>query len=445
MKYRFILISFLVLVLCSASASAASISGNTVQAANPQAAAGLVYVSGYTITPNVFYPGETGTVTVQVSNAANVSVALGQPAFIDPHVQVVNQGSFVSATTIGPGATSNFNLIIAVDGDTPDGTYLPLFTVTPTTFGATTVNSQIPLQVDSADVRASISLKPETFAINQTDTVNVSITNPRLGDISDVLIVANGNGNDVSPSESFVGQVPAGTSVQVPFAITPHQQADVTFNVSFRNGNNIHTEVVDLPLNIGVSPTASAPIINNIALVGTGNSFTMTGDVTNAGITDASGLVLYVGAPATPIQPYANYAVGALASDDFSSFTLTFTTNDLSAIPVLIQWKDANGNTLTTTQTLDLRALYSGTGTGSRSYGGSSAGSFSGAGSAAGGAGASQYGGGARGGGIGGIFGGGRGGGLSSFYPLIAGGLIIIVAIVLWIKRKWIIAKFRKQ
>ena len=84
----------------------------------------------------------------------------------------------------------------------------------------------------------------------------------------------------------------------------------------------------------------------------------MTGDVTNAGITDASGLVLYVGAPATPIQPYANYAVGALASDDFSSFTLSFTTNDLSAIPVTIQWKDANGNTLTTTQTLDLRSLY---------------------------------------------------------------------------------------
>ena len=447
MKYRFILISFLILVLCSAAASAASISGNTVQAANPQVAAGLVYVSGYTITPNVFYPGETGTVTIQVTNAANVSVALGQPAFIEPHVQVVDQGSFVSATTIGPGATTNFNLIIAVDGDTPDGTYLPLFTVSPTTFGATNVNSQVPLQVDSADVRASISLKPETFAINQTDTVNVSITNPRLGEISDVLIVAHGNGNDVSPSERFVGALPAGTAVQVPFAITPHQQADVTFNVSFRNGNNLHTTSADLPLNIGTSLRASVPVINNIALAGTGNSFTMTGDVTNAGITDASGLVLSVGAPATPIQPYANYAVGALASDDFSSFTLTFTTTDLSAVPVTIQWKDANGNTLTTTQTLDLRSLYSGTGTstGSRSYSSASAGSSGGSGSAASGAAGSQYGGGARGG-VGGIFGGGtRSGGLSAFYPLIAGGIIFAIAIILWMKRKWISAKFRKQ
>ena len=220
----------------------------------------------------------------------------------------------------------------------------------------------------------------------------------------------------------------------------------MTFNVSFRNGNNVHTTSADLPLNIGTSLRASVPIINNIALAGTGNSFTMTGDVTNAGITDASGLVLSVGAPATPIQPYANYAVGALASDDFSSFTLTFTTTDLSAVPVTIQWKDANGNTLTTTQTLDLRSMYSGTGTGSRSSGVSSAGSSSGSGSAAGGAAASQYGGGARGGiGGGGIFGGGRSSGLSAFYPLIVGGIIIVIAIILWMKRKWIIAKFRKQ
>ncbi|MGB7787269.1 hypothetical protein [Methanoregula sp.] len=448
MKSRFILMSFLVLLLCSASASAASISTNTVTAANPQAAAALVYVSGYDLTPAVFYPGETGTVTVHVTNAANTSVSLDEPALIDPHIQVVNQGSFTTATMVGPGTTTDFNFIITVGDDVSDGTYFPLFTAEPNAFGGSPVHSQIPLTVDSADVRASIALKPETFAINQTDTVNVSIVNPRLGDISDVLIVTSGNGNDVSPSESFVGPIPAGTSVQVPFAITPHQQSDVTFNVSFRNGNNVHTTSVDMPLNIGESKSASVPVLNDIAIIGTGNTYTLTGDVTNAGITDASGMVLSVGAPATPVEPYSSYAVGALASDDFSSFTLTFTADDLSAVPVIVQWKDAYGNTLTTTKTLDLRSLYYASGTGSRS-GGSSGGSSSGSGSAstAGGAASSQYSGGgaARGGGGLFSFGGGRGGGLSAFYPIIAGGIVLVVAIVLWMKRKWIIAKFRKQ
>jgi len=156
-------------------------------------------------------------------------------------------------------------------------------------------------------------------------------------------------------------------------------------------------------MNTGESKSASLPVLNDLALAGTGNNtYSLTGDVTNAGITDASGLVLSVGAPAHPVQPYASYAVGALASDDFSSFTLTFVSNDLSSIPIIVQWKDAYGNALTTTKILDLRPLpYSGTG--------------------------SQ-----------------TGGDLSASYPLIYGGIILIFAIVLWMKRRWIVAKFRR-
>jgi len=35
----------------------------------------------------------------------------------------------------------------------------------------------------------------------------------------------------------------------------------------------------------------------------------------------------------------------------------------------------------------------------------------------------------------------GRGNGISAFYPVIAGGIILVVAIVLWVKRKPIKAK----
>jgi len=438
MKSSFILMSFLVLLLCSAAASAAV---NTVAVTNPQDAAALVYVSGYDLNPVVFYPGETGTVTVHVTNAANTSVSVSQPDFIDPNVKLVNKGAFTTATSIGPGATADYNFIVTADG--ADGTYFPLFTVSTNAYGGSAIHSQIPLKVDSTDVRASISKRPDTFSLEKTDMVNVSVVNPRLGDISDVLIIASGTGSDMSPEEKYVGAIPAGGSAEVPFAVTPHQQSDVIFNVSFRNGDNKHITNVVLPLNIGVDKTAAIPIINNIAIVGSGNSYTMTGDVTNAGITDASGLTLGVDAPAHAVEPYSSYAVGALASNDFSSFTLTFTASDLSAVPVTIQWKDADGNTFTTTKTLDLRTLAGSGSTGSRSGGGSA--SSATGGSTTGGA-ASRAGAGGPGGG-GGLFsfGGSRGGGLSSFYPLIAGAIIIIIAIVLWMKRKWIKAKFRKQ
>ncbi len=85
----------------------------------------------------------------------------------------------------------------------------------------------------------------------------------------------------------------------------------------------------------------------------------LTGDVTNTGINDANGVVVSVGAPATPVEPYSNYAVGSLTSNDFSSFTLTFTSSDLSAIPVETVWKDDSGNTMSSVQTFDLRSLAS--------------------------------------------------------------------------------------
>jgi hypothetical protein len=439
MKSRFILMSFVVLLLCSGAASAAG----TITATNPQDAAALVYVSGYDLTPAVFYPGETGTVTVHVTNAANLSVILSTPDLMDPHINILSKTGENTPTNLGPGQTTDFTFQILEKAN--DGTYFPIFTVSPQVYG-NSIHSTLTLKVDSTDVRASIAKKPDTFSLEKTDTVNVSVVNPRLGDISDVLVIASGTGSDISPEEKYVGPIAAGGSVEVPFEITPHQQSDVIFNVTYRNGDNVHATSVDLPLNIGIDKTAAVPVINNVALVGSGNSYTMTGDVTNAGVTDATGMIVTVGSPANPIEPYSSYAVGSLTSNDFSSFTLTFATSDLSAVPVIVQWKDADGNSFRTTTSLDLRSLAAGTGTGSRSGSGGSFSSGAGTSSATGGASATSGGAGAaRGGGGLFSFGGGRGGGLSAFYPLIGGGIVIIIAIVLWIKRKWIVAKFRKQ
>jgi hypothetical protein len=43
------------------------------------------------------------------------------------------------------------------------------------------------------------------------------------------------------------------------------------------------------------------------------------------------------------------------------------------------------------------------------------------------------------------LFGGSSGNGISAFYPVIAGGIIIVVGIVVWTKRKWISAKLKKH
>jgi hypothetical protein len=337
MKTQVLIVSVLLLLLSISAVSAAQ----TVTATSPLDAAALVYVSGYECSPAVFYPDETGTVTVHVTNSANASVLVSQPNLIDPHLKIINQGDFATSTTIGPGATIDYNFLVNAEGN--DGTYFPLFTVSTNVYGAHAINSQIKLKIDSTDVRGSISARPDTFAISKKDTVNVSIVNARAGDITNVLIVPDGGGADITPDETFVGTLKAGSSVQVPFSITPERASDVTFHVSFNNGDNKHTTDVVLPLTLGENKKGAQIVVNNIASSGSGNVNTLKGDVTNNGLTDAQSVLVTVGSPATPVNPNPVYAIGNLEPDDFSSFEVTYTSPGQGAIPLLVEFKDSDG------------------------------------------------------------------------------------------------------
>lgn len=423
------------------TSSASSSSSLSTSSTNFVDSASLVYISGVDYNPQVFYPYEQGTITVHLVNSGTSSVGVSQPDLIGDKIHVVNQNSFQTLSYIGPGATMDVSFVVEVDAT--DGTYYPLFTIG--TKDGSSIHYPIKLVVDSTDLRGSIQDRPDNFALSKMDTVNLSVINPRDGPLTNVLITAEANGVTVSPAESFISTLDPSSSVIVPFAITPSQDPVLTFHITYDNGDNKHSQDVTLPVNLGQDKTGANPVVNNIALTSTGGAYQMTGDVSNAGITDAKSMVISVGAPVKPVEPYPNYAIGSLASDDFSSFTLTFTSNDLSAVPVQVQWKDAQGNTFASTTTLDLRATgasLSGARTGS---GTSATGAAAGSGFAAGGATGGATGGAARGGG--GIFGigGGRGGGLSSFYPLIAGAIIVVAGIVLYTKRKWIAGKLKKQ
>ena len=81
-------VSTLILLLCLVAGASAS---TLVTATNPADATSLTYVSDYDLSPVVFYPYETGTSTVNVTNGANASVSLSQPNLIDPHAHVMNR------------------------------------------------------------------------------------------------------------------------------------------------------------------------------------------------------------------------------------------------------------------------------------------------------------------------------------------------------------------
>jgi hypothetical protein len=395
-----------------------------------------VHVTSVTLDPQVFFPYETGTITVQLGNSGNQTVSLSHPSILDAHLKELNDNSYTTVVHLGPGNTMTYSFLVSAD--TLDGTYFPLFTVS--TAEAGSISYPFKVEVDSRNISAIIVDKPDNFSLGTKDTVNLSIINPRNGPVKTIMITPTGAGTDVVPSQKFISSLDAGQSQVVSFQVTPHQASDLTFKVAYNNGNNEHETDVVLPLNIGVNKVAAVPVINNIALTSVASGYQLTGDVSNAGITDAMGMVMTVDTPARPTEPYGEYAIGSLASDDFSSFTLTFAAADLSAVPVKVTWKDSDGNSFSAVKTLDLRSFgYSGSSSGSSRTGSSQTGSSS-SGTAA----QRSAGGPAGGGSIFG-FGGTSGGGLSAFYPVIIGGVVVVIAVVLWVKRKPIMRKLKKQ
>ena len=436
------LFCIILLLLLAATVSAATLTATSDSTSTTaQDAASLVYVSSVKIDPEVFYPYEQGTITITLTNSGTSSVGLSNPDILSDKVHIMNKDSWNTMSFIGPGSTLTYSFL--VKADPPDGTYFPLFTVGAQNAGS--IHYPLTIKVDSSDIQASISQKPDNFALSTKDTVTLNIINPRNAAIKNIIITPAGQGIDVSPSQKYISVLNGQSSVEIPFSVTPTQQSSLNFHISYQNGDNDHTADIVLPLTLGDNKKAAIPVINNVELASSGTSYTLTGDVNNAGLTDAKSMVVTVGAPAQAVEPYAEYAIGSLAADDFSSFEITFSSKDLTSVPLVITWKDNDGNSFSVTKNLNLRTN-AGSGTAGIASSGSSSASVT---PATTGSSSTRTSGGFSGGPPGGGsifgFGGSRGGGISSFYPVIAAGIIIILGIVLWTKRKWIAAKLKKR
>ena len=419
----------------TSTTSSTSTSSSTSDSSTSVDAAAQVCVTNVTLDPEVLYPYEECAISVTLTNSGTSAVGLSHPDLLSDKIHVKTLDSWDTMSYIGAGATMTYTFVVTADP--PDGTDYALFTVG--TKSGTSIHYPIRIKVDSREIQSTVSGKPTTFSQGEDEAVNLTLINVRSGTLKNILVTPSGNGIEVQPSQQYVYSLSGHDSVDVPFTVKAGQDSNLTFHVSYMNGDAEHTLDTVLPVTLDHDTTSVVPVINNLALTSKGSYYDLTGDITNSGVTDAKGLVVTVGSPAKGTETYPEYAIGSLASDDSGSFELTFTSADLSSVPLIISWKNADGKLYKLTKNLDLTTSLG-------SLGGSTSGTGTTTGSSA-----NQ---GMMGGGPGGMGGPGgqstslfssKGNGLSSFYPVIAAGIILVVGIILYKKRKWLQSKLKKQ
>jgi hypothetical protein len=374
-------------------------------------AAAMVAVTDVQISPDVLMNGDTATVAVTIKNTGSTNVAISRATFYGTGISVQNTQTYDSVGDIGGGTTKTFTFTIEADGS--DTVYYPTFYLDFRDAGS--LRYPVAVKVQSDEVQISVQDKPDIFTADKKETVTLLIGNPRENTVNGVTVTPSGEGIESTQSSYFVGNLEPDESEKVSFDIAASDSTDLTFTVTYRNGMNTHTSLITIPIEVGESKTGPVMVINNLEMSNSGGSYEVSGDVSNAGLEDAKSVIVTVGSPAKGADPYPSYVIGSLESDDFSSFEVTFTGQGLASVPILVQYKDEDGNDYETTYTMEVSGTTSGA-TGSGSTGSSSTASV----------------GAAAGGGMGGPRGMGMfmsGGGLGAL-PITEIGIVLVVLIV---------------
>ncbi len=309
-----------------------------------------VTVTSFTLDPPVLMRGDEGILTVTVQNTGPDAVAISHARLYADKVVVLSD-PYPSVGDIGAGNAKQF--AFTVRADAPDGTYYPKFVLEFRDDGS--LRYPIPVRVESTGVQAAVAAEPDTFSEGREADVAVQVGNPRSTAVTGVRIVPEGTGFTAVPSSAFIGTLEPDGAARVLFNITPQEPTNLTFRVFYRNGQNAHETVLTLPVAFGSDKRRADPVLTNIEVLQEGSIYRVTGDVTNAGLESARSVIITSADPAVPTDPYRVYVVGTLDPDDFSSFEVTFgTIGNVSEVPLVVEYRDEDGNLYTARSTIAL-------------------------------------------------------------------------------------------
>jgi hypothetical protein len=317
-------------------------------------AAGKVYVSSATYDPAVFFPGDKGTLTVEVmnGNAVDTGISVNHATLSGDTAIKPTSRPYDSSSNIGPGQKKIYSFLVIADG--LDGTYYPTFSLS--FRDADSLFYRTVAKIENTPLVLTIVDQPDTFTQGKKKTIHAQVANPRENTVRNIILEVSGTGITATPSKIFAGELISGAKIPMNFSMTADQPTTLHLLLNYDNGDNPHTVSMDVPITFGVDKKQANPVISNVKVKNDAGTYHITGDVNNAGLETANTVMVTSLAPAVPQDPYKTYVVGALKPDDFGAFEVTFSATNAESVPLQLSYKDSDGNVYTSLQEVKLSA-----------------------------------------------------------------------------------------
>ncbi len=313
----------------------------------------MVTVVSYTTDPEVMMKGDEGTIKVTIKNNAENPVHINRVCLYSEGIRVLDDTVYDSVGAFGPGNTREFTF--SVKADENDGIYYPLFYADFS--GSGSLRYPVPVKIDNSGLSVNVVDEPDYYIAGCEKVLVFQVGNPRESAVSGVTVTPSGSLSSESKG-FFIGEIESDGSTDAKVFITPESEGVMDFVIGYRNGVNRHEQTISLPVSFRQGAKAADPVLVNLKTSFDGSIYTVKGDVSNAGIDDAKNVVITAGEPATPANPYTRYVAGSLKADDFSGFEINFISEE-TEVPVIISYRDADGNLFQKTEILDLSSAES--------------------------------------------------------------------------------------
>ena len=306
-----------------------------------------ISITSIVLTPEVYEPGDRGTVELTIQNRGNSSVELETITMAeDGGVQVLSSSyTLVSPIGIGDSRTYRFDIIAPME----PGVYYPYISVN--TVSAGFLRYPVPIRVDVTKPLITIMQAPSSLTQNREAAMQIQVANSRPDTIRNVQIIPLIQGEpaietmEVIPNQYFIGTLQTEEVRAVDFAITPTIEANLTFLLSYQTGDNIHKSEVIFPIQLSADKKQADMALSSVSFSTTNGAQQVTGDITNIGLETAYSVTVSIYEGANPVFPYKDYVLGTLNADDFASFQLTFEPQGNSNTATIIAtFKDKDGN-----------------------------------------------------------------------------------------------------
>ncbi len=307
-----------------------------------------IMISHYEVTPEILMPGDTAVLALHVTNGEAVATqtstttsggetttvvhTLGATIDAIRIIPAQSAGQQIRATTsyedlgyLAAGASIDVNFKLLVDMNMSEGVYFPRVDIDVN--GGTDMQYPLLMKVSNASVNLLPTSVPSKISRGGTTELTVTAVNTRENAVTEVIITPSGENVEFVPQSYFIGSLGGEMSQNVVFSVKPNGigTSTLSFNVSYKNGDNPHSNSISIPVTI-IDALDVAPIITNFPLsITKGGSSQISIEVYNAKTETITGVLVTPFCNATVIP--SQYFIGAMDPDDVFSASFTIYTD----------------------------------------------------------------------------------------------------------------------